>query len=883
MIKLSAAFRRALAENQRNYLVYADITLGDGAVLNLINGQIWASGMTIDNAVSEDNTFTALGSAIIGSATLVINNIDEEYSAYDFINAKVVLYVGMQLTEGSTTRLEKIKKGVYTVDDSEYNGGTITLTLLDNMCQFDRPYSLSSLAYPAKLINIINDACTKCGVALSASSASFPRKDTTVPTRPSDDATTFREVIGWAAAVAGCFCRCNRNGELELAWFDQTALETWDADIDGGSFDSSTPYATGAAVNGGTFSPWNVGDEAEGGDFDDGGLQQVSGLYSQNICVDDIVITGVSATVKDETDSATDATREVLSGSAGYVVNISDNPFVTPANAQSIVNALALQLVGLKFRKCNVTHVNDPGIEAGDVGILIDRKGNKYPILITRTTFTAGGRQTTVCGAETPNRNSATRISWQTKNYVEARRLLNAEKTARSQALDDLSDRLDAKAGLYSTVETTSSGTIYYLHDKPLKADSSVVWKMTAEAWGVSTDGGQTWNAGMTVDGTVIASILSTIGLDFDWGTGGTLTLGGNNNTNGLLRILNASGTEIVRGDNTGLTVTNGSISGTTIKIGGENNGYGSIEVYNNYGVQVGLLDNYSHLVLEYITAGEYSVMHNSNLNLNSTGLIFGGVGTMDSTHDETQWITHQLVPFYEQVLDPDDPWVATKDMGMIYFALRNIQGIRMANWMVATGGATTYSASTAATYYHYKNSSYPIYNGFNFYANVIGRNLYNRGTKSRIVDTEDYGTRALYCYETPSPMFGDLGSGMLDDTGECVIIFDDVFRETVVSDAEYHVFLQKCGEGDMWVAEKQADYFIVRGTPGLKFDWEVKLKQKDYTFNRLDDDFNQPMSPDDEDMENYTDVPEDIDYAAEGASYATITYNQAEKEAMLI
>ena len=48
---------------------------------------------------------------------------------------------------------------------------------------------------------------------------------------------------------------------------------------------------------------------------------------------------------------------------------------------------------------------------------------------------------------------------------------------------------------------------------------------MTAEAVAVSSDGGNTWNAGLTVDGTLISKIMTTIGINFDWGVGGELVI----------------------------------------------------------------------------------------------------------------------------------------------------------------------------------------------------------------------------------------------------------------------------------------------------------------------------------------------------------------------
>lgn len=109
-------------------------------------------------------------------------------------------------------------------------------------------------------------------------------------------------------------------------------------------------------------------------------------------------------------------------------------------------------------------------------------------------------------------------------------------------------------------------------------------------------------------------------------------------------------------------------------------------------------------------------------------------------------------------------------------------------------------------------------------------------GTKKRIVDTENYDIRSQYCYETATPMFGDIGTAQTDETGECYISIDDIFAETVNTGIEYQVFLQKEGQGDLWVEEKTPTYFTVKGTKNLKFSWEIKAIQRDYEFERLEE-----------------------------------------------
>ncbi len=122
------------------------------------------------------------------------------------------------------------------------------------------------------------------------------------------------------------------------------------------------------------------------------------------------------------------------------------------------------------------------------------------------------------------------------------------------------------------------------------------------------------------------------------------------------------------------------------------------------------------------------------------------------------------------------------------------------------------------------------------FYQPVtIGGSLSVAGEKNRIIDTENYDTRKQYCYETATPYFGDIGTAQTDDKGKCYIDIDDIFSETVNTGVEYQVFLQKEGQGDLWVEEKTDSYFIVKGTENLKFSWEIKAIQKDYEFERLE------------------------------------------------
>lgn len=137
-----------------------------------------------------------------------------------------------------------------------------------------------------------------------------------------------------------------------------------------------------------------------------------------------------------------------------------------------------------------------------------------------------------------------------------------------------------------------------------------------------------------------------------------------------------------------------------------------------------------------------------------------------------------------------------------------------------------------------------------------VGGNMHVDGTlrasgaKNRVVKTESYGDRLLYCYEMPSPMFGDIGGGVTDENGECIVHIEQIFLETAGTCVEYQVFLQKEGQGDLWVDRKEAEFFIVRGTENLGFSWEVKAVQKEYEYERLEE-----LYPDELELKEYTNM----------------------------
>lgn len=1025
MINVSNAFRMELFNDNRDYFEYADITLsGGGKTLNLVNEDLWGGGITIEDSVSKDNSLE-IGSAIINKCTVVINNIYDKYSEYDFGGATVFVWVGLKMPDNT---IERIRKGTFIVDEATYNGSIITLSCLDYMSKFDKKYSKSTLKYPATLNQIVRDACSVCGVSLQT--YNFPHDSFVVQTRPNDEAVTFREIISWCAQIACCFCRCDTLGRLELKWYDQEVLEK--SGLNGGVFDSlsQSRYTTGDTAYGGNFNPWDTGDVFDGGRFGDrNDAHYIYSLYSMDISVDDVVITGVRIVEKNKEEDK-DVITTYQSGSDGYVISIENNELIKGGAGQTIAGWIGQQLIGFRFRKASFSHSSDPTIEAGDVGFLIDRKQNIYPIPITFTKFSTGSSQTTKASAQNPARNSAARFSAETKNYVDYRKDIEKERTDREKALEELGIRIDNSPGLFTTAVKQSNGSdIFYMHNKPNLSESDIVWKMTAEAWGVSTNGGKTYNAGMTVDGDTIVRILTAVGVNADWiktgalkiqkgnktmvnmdfdtgdvdmvvksfsltsgdtidsiakeeadkkcktftstpvppyhvgdiwmdsstsdimtcikarssGTfvssdwekrnkyidqtaansaasnavknqtqadifnkltnngnakgiflkngqlyisftyaqGGELVLGGSNDTHGVLKLLDASGKMLALLDRTGgyIQSQDFKISDYYVDTGGTESGSVlsgcKLDIQNKafYTPQITIERN--HIDLNgYITIGRrkqdtirgvYSFVQGNELSAtdyashaegclttasnlaahaegyetiasgeesHAEGYNARAIG-MDS-HAEGNWTSATGNGSHAE----GDQTIATGDNSHAEGYATRSRGA----YSHAEGNGTAVSTAGGHVCGYYNSGSYlfTVGNGTQsnprdaFYVTSAG-NMVASGTKSRAVETENYGKRLQYCYETASPVFGDIGEGKTDGSGVCYIFFDDIFSETVSTEVEYQVFLQKEGQGDLWVDSKESAFFAVRGTPNLKFSWELKVKQKDYEYLRLE------------------------------------------------
>ena len=540
MINANKAF-----ESQIKKVNYVDITLRDGTVLNLE-----PSDLSLGQFSMKDETTTGkfeIGSAIGKTISLTIANHTEKFSMYDFYKSIVYVYVSVTLEDGTVL---KERKGKYYVIEPSTTGEVINISGVDSMYLFDKPYNANTV-YPATLQSILSDCCLDCGVTIGFKQ--FDNYNFIVKEKPTD--CTYRQVVSWVAQIAGYNARISNDDKLELVWHT-TVVENY---INGGNFVS---YSETEQFEGGNFKDYEDTILIDGGYYTDPSPEKIVRIKNLKISTDDVFITGVKVE---------NGKTSVLVGTEDYCVVVKENE-LSIGNESSIAQHLAGKIIGLKFRPLTCEIPNNPLYEPFDSCYVYDRKGNSYFTIINSVIYTINGLTTLSCKADSVIRNESSYISESAKAVAKAKKETSDMLTTYDKAVQNMNMLASNSMGLYRDSELLNDGSvIYYQSNRPITkndngkcsfVENSVVYKMTGDGFFVSVDGGKSYTNGFDSQGNAVVNVLSAIGITFDWAKGGTLTLGGSDNINGSMNVLDKDGNVVGKFNNEGLWAENGYFKG---------------------------------------------------------------------------------------------------------------------------------------------------------------------------------------------------------------------------------------------------------------------------------------------------------------------------------
>lgn len=504
MINVSNTFKEKLQDGEQ-VIEIVEITFADGTTKTLENEIMIGNNDFSDCA--ESSSFP-VGATVCKTMKLELDNTEGQWKDYNFYQAKVHAYLKLQTsvaepasesiwmndfyepildTDGnsivlsraaSEDRYETIDKGIYTITTPEQYGEILIFTALDDMYKTNTKY-YSALTLPQPIMALVRDACESLGIPMGFSS--MAHGNVIVTALP--DNITFRQLIGWAAMLETANARIDNRGYLQFIKWNFGAVEN------------------------GSLVPFKLEDY----------------VSSPTLSGDDIVITGIRVKNKES---------ESLFGTAGYVLELENN-LLSDSDLGTVAAWIGGNLIGARFRNLQGDLIYNPLLEFGDMAYSFDRNGNKYLTPITNVSSPLNGITTVKTQADDPIRNSSTYMSEATKALVEARQLVKDERTEREKAVERLANTLKESGGLYMTEDPQDDGSvIYYMHNKPTLEESDIVWKLTAEAIGISTDGGKTYPYGFTVTGEMITRLLYAEGINASYINAGALIV---RDTNGKI------------------------------------------------------------------------------------------------------------------------------------------------------------------------------------------------------------------------------------------------------------------------------------------------------------------------------------------------------------
>lgn len=533
MINVSDTFKQKLQDGERVWQE-VEITFPGGTV-KTVKDEIMGENCTFSDC-AESSSFP-IGCVVCKSMTLELDNTSDQWKNYNFYMAKVHAYLKMQTSVASLAatdklldenydpildqsggailatkaatedRVETIDKGIYTITTPEQYGEILSFTALDDMYKTNATY-ISHLVLPQSIETLVRDACETLGIPSEVSMAHGNLIVSEIP-----ENMTFRQLFGWAAMLETANARLDSRGYLRfIRWDFSNVQEDYNAVVDA---DGNVTFKGGASIDSESFiSPtgnWTIDS--------DGFLTLIESaadtseklkdfFTSPTVSSDDIVITGIKLKNRE---------NEAMYGSTGYVLKL-ENDLVADSDLDTVAAQIGDSIIGAKFRNMSGELVYNPLIEFGDMAYTYDRKWNRYITPLTDVSCSVNGKTTVKTQADDPIRGQSKFQSESTKAIVEARRLVKKEQSAREKAVKKLEETLKNSSGLYETSVAQEDGsTITYLHDKPTLAESKNVIKFTAEAIGVSNDGGKTYPYGFFLTGDLIAKILYAHGINADY------------------------------------------------------------------------------------------------------------------------------------------------------------------------------------------------------------------------------------------------------------------------------------------------------------------------------------------------------------------------------
>jgi|GEM_PF-4213168 len=147
-----------------------------------------------------------IGSTVSGALEMILN------TELALKNHEIELIQKVMLDDGA---YENIPMGYYTVTSAINNGSYITIKAAGCLSTKGEKAYFSSLEYPNTTINVLNEISTLSGIKIHTEELT----EIEIASKP--EGYTYREMIGYIAAMYGAFATEDRDGYVRLKWYEK--------------------------------------------------------------------------------------------------------------------------------------------------------------------------------------------------------------------------------------------------------------------------------------------------------------------------------------------------------------------------------------------------------------------------------------------------------------------------------------------------------------------------------------------------------------------------------------------------------------------------------------------------------------------------------------
>ena len=656
------------------------------------------------------------------------------------------------------------------------------------------------IEFPATVVSIVEQLCTLCLVPFNQNISNLPNAQITFTSAPVlQQGYTFRNMLQWCAGLMGTNAWIDWDGNLRFSWYD-----------------SATGY---------TLTRQN--------------------RFSSDLFENNVVVTGVKYVSNDEEKTV------YVAGNETYAIDVSCNALVTDVNITSVLANLYAALHDFTYRPFTASVVCAPYLWPMDKVTFTDKNGTSCLSILTNTNYTLNGVTELAGNGQSLQAASGALPGCFTPQQA------GVLENIRNVTGDAIEKAVENATALITGAD---NGYVRFIYDNDVLTEIVVmdtddietatkVWRWNQGGLGYSRNGyNGPYTLAMTQNGAIVADFITTGHLNVARISGSISNSGwGIDFTNGTFTIGNISANNITSGTLSASRIAANSISVSKLTGSISNSGW-NIDLTNG-------TFTIGNISANNITSGTLSAdkIYGGAVTVGGWNNQNGEIVVRDSDSDVVCYIDNDGIEIFSTIYDPDFGYgtIQLQNGKMKFSGTRLSGGLNFyPGWSSVDNQFALYVDGTAICFdcYTYVRNSHefvaegeswllgPTYVGkmeIYTYLNVDG-DLTVSGTKSRIVNTEQYSNRLLYCYESPSPLFGDVGEGVIGEDGRCYVWIDPIFAQTITTE-QYQVFLQKYGRGECVVSERNLAYFVVNGEPGLAFGWEIKAKQSGFDQKRLE------------------------------------------------